>query len=262
MGIRAKLVQALEHRGKVVIGPKNPAQSHIILDGLDVDFFSAFFSLPRFRVSYNGSRANALEQMLLNSKAHRKIVNLHWGYEHSDTPAPFQRELAHRLIDAGADIIIGHHPHVPQGEEIYKGKHIYYSLGNFNFWQFDTKTTENNRWGYMVNYDLVSGDTKTIPYRINKNYQPYRISCEEEADLFSKLNHLSEAASNVNFRKWFKMEYASWYRYELGVWKKLCFGGGSPLLWLKWFAWLCMSMQFKYYAYVMQSKLQFIGQRQ
>jgi len=101
-------------------------------------------------------------------------------------------------VDAGADIIIGHHPHVPQGWERYQGKDIYYSLGNFNFWQFDTETTESNRRGYMVGYDLVSGEARPIPYRINENYQPYRVSCEEEADLLSKLNHLSEAARTVD----------------------------------------------------------------
>lgn len=76
-GNPAKLVQALERRGKVVVGPGNPSQSHMTRDGMDVDFFSAYFNLPRLRVSYNGARADALERMLLDSNAERKIVNLH-----------------------------------------------------------------------------------------------------------------------------------------------------------------------------------------
>lgn len=61
------------------------------------------------------------------------IVYPHWGIELSPLPDPADRHLAHRLIDAGADMIIGHHPHVVQPIEIYNGKKIYYSLGNFIF---------------------------------------------------------------------------------------------------------------------------------
>ena len=60
-------------------------------------------------------------------------VVLHWGVEYAATPLPEQRYAAHKLIDAGADVIIGHHPHVVQPIEIYNGKYIFYSLGNFIF---------------------------------------------------------------------------------------------------------------------------------
>lgn len=61
------------------------------------------------------------------------IVNLHWGTEGASTPEAWQVETAHSIIDAGADMIIGHHPHVLQGIELYKGHYIAYSLGNFSF---------------------------------------------------------------------------------------------------------------------------------
>jgi len=61
------------------------------------------------------------------------IVNLHWGREYAEKPMPDQVQQAHHLIDQGADAIIGHHPHVLQPKEMYKGKPIYYSLGNFIF---------------------------------------------------------------------------------------------------------------------------------
>jgi poly-gamma-glutamate synthesis protein (capsule biosynthesis protein) len=61
------------------------------------------------------------------------IVNYHWGIELADYPAEWQIELAHATIDNGADLVVGHHPHVLQGAEIYKGKPIVYSLGNFIF---------------------------------------------------------------------------------------------------------------------------------
>ncbi|HEY3253040.1 MAG TPA: CapA family protein [Polyangiaceae bacterium] len=58
---------------------------------------------------------------------------LHWGWENEPGPSARQRELAHALIDAGADAVIGSHPHVTQGAEMYRGKPIVYSLGNFVF---------------------------------------------------------------------------------------------------------------------------------
>jgi poly-gamma-glutamate synthesis protein (capsule biosynthesis protein) len=61
------------------------------------------------------------------------IVSFHWGVESDYTVNPAERNLAHKVIDAGADLILGHHPHVVQGLEIYKDKLIAYSLGNFVF---------------------------------------------------------------------------------------------------------------------------------
>lgn len=61
------------------------------------------------------------------------IVYLHWGKERVTKPSQAQRNLAYQLIDAGADAVIGSHPHVLQGFEIYNGKPIAYSLGNFIF---------------------------------------------------------------------------------------------------------------------------------
>lgn len=61
------------------------------------------------------------------------IVSFHWGQEKENVPNDVQVELAHTAIDNGADLVLGHHPHVLQGIEEYKGKNIVYSLGNFCF---------------------------------------------------------------------------------------------------------------------------------
>jgi poly-gamma-glutamate synthesis protein (capsule biosynthesis protein) len=61
------------------------------------------------------------------------VVNYHWGEELAEYPADLQIQLAHHTIDVGADLVVGHHPHVLQGAEIYKGRPIAYSLGNFIF---------------------------------------------------------------------------------------------------------------------------------
>lgn len=61
------------------------------------------------------------------------IVMPHWNYQWVDYPSPYDWENGHTIIDAGADIIIGAHPHILQGIEVYKGKYIFHSLGNFLF---------------------------------------------------------------------------------------------------------------------------------
>ncbi len=61
------------------------------------------------------------------------VVQIHWGQEYVDAPARWQIDTAHAFIDAGADAVIGHHAHVLQGIERYKGGVIAYSLGNFVF---------------------------------------------------------------------------------------------------------------------------------
>ncbi|MCD8222057.1 MAG: CapA family protein [Clostridiales bacterium] len=61
------------------------------------------------------------------------IAYLHWGIERDEIPQDYQRTMAKQLIDAGADLVIGAHPHVLQGIEYYQGKPIVYSLGNFVF---------------------------------------------------------------------------------------------------------------------------------
>lgn len=65
------------------------------------------------------------------------FVSAHWGIEYSYEPSEEQSEFAHRLCDSGADIIIGHHPHVLQPIESYKGSMIFYSTGNFLFYKMD-----------------------------------------------------------------------------------------------------------------------------
>ena len=72
-------------------------------------------------------------QALKDAGAQIIIVNFHWGIEKEYTPNATQKKLAHLAIDEGADLVIGHHPHVLEGIEKYNGKYIAYSLGNFCF---------------------------------------------------------------------------------------------------------------------------------
>lgn len=69
--------------------------------------------------------------------AERVIVSVHWGAEQIDLPKPDDVLLAHAIIDAGADLLIGHHAHCVQPWELYKGKYIFYGLGNCIFPDID-----------------------------------------------------------------------------------------------------------------------------
>lgn len=79
------------------------------------------------------------------------VVLMHWGNEYEHVASSYQKELAHLIIDAGADLIIGGHPHVIQNIEEYKNKLIFYSLGNFIFDQYFSKETQQ---GLMISLEL------------------------------------------------------------------------------------------------------------
>jgi len=78
----------------------------------------------------------------LKAKSDLVIVNIHWGIEYEHQFNKQQQSLAHEFINNGADAIIGHHPHVVQGMEVYKNKPIFYSLGNFIFDQYFSSDTQ------------------------------------------------------------------------------------------------------------------------
>jgi poly-gamma-glutamate synthesis protein (capsule biosynthesis protein) len=71
------------------------------------------------------------------------VVTFHWGAEGKNLPKDYQKEYAHLAIDLGADLVLGHHPHVLQGLEIYKNRLIAYSLGNFTFSSYSRRAAES-----------------------------------------------------------------------------------------------------------------------
>ncbi len=118
------------------------------------------------------------------------IVFLHWGEEYQLISSSSQRKLAHSLIDAGADLIIGSHPHVVQEIEKYKGKLIFYSLGNFIFDQYFSRETQR---GLAVSLELYPSKIiyKLYPYTLFHS-QP-KLMNEKEREWF--LNNLAEKSS-------------------------------------------------------------------
>ena len=110
------------------------------------------------------------------------IASIHWGEERVETPNNEQIKIAHSLVDNGADLVIGHHPHVLQGIEKYNGKYILYSLGNFCFGGHKNPADKDTmifkqdfqfKDGELTDYDSA----RVIPCSISSvsernNYQP------------------------------------------------------------------------------------------
>ena len=93
------------------------------------------------------------------------IVCLHWGGEHTLKPIPAQRADARRLIDAGADAIVGHHTHTMQTVETYRGRAIYYSIGNFIFDQHRPLNSRAALATLTITADTVTARTTHIDIR-------------------------------------------------------------------------------------------------
>lgn len=89
--------------------------------------------------------ANAIAAVRAGTDGHMPqavIVSLHWGYEYEVRPDPAQCDAAHALLKAGADLVLGHHPHVVQGTEVRAGGFVAYSLGNLVFDQQQAETRQ------------------------------------------------------------------------------------------------------------------------
>lgn len=128
-------------------------------------------------VNYNKFTENSAEHALddiknLKDEVNFLIVYTHWGQEYETVHNKSQEDLAHRFIDAGADAVIGTHPHVIQEKEIYENKPIYYCLGNF---VFDQYFSDNVRKGLMVELEIDGGgkikDTKETGIKLETNGQ-------------------------------------------------------------------------------------------
>ncbi|NCU41946.1 MAG: CapA family protein [Candidatus Moranbacteria bacterium] len=135
-------------------GPEGVRQTQNYLEQHSLEYFGSSNTLPekivlrktlqgiKFSfVSYNQFSSISGEHIALVIKKEKEmsdfvVVYTHWGQEYKTISDQKQKNLAHNFIDAGADAVIGSHPHVIQEKEVYKGKTIYYSLGNFIFDQY------------------------------------------------------------------------------------------------------------------------------
>jgi len=129
------------------------------------------------------------------------FVSFHWGIEYSSAPTRYQKKVAHLAIDSGASVIIGHHPHVFQGVEIYNKGIILYSLGNLIFDSKDKKTKEGLVFECLISSNSIH-EPSLLPIYI-ENLRPtlpedinYYKNIAQEISILSK-----EFNTDIIFKK-------------------------------------------------------------
>ena len=149
-------------------------------DGLKVGFVACTDIIPSgFAAQANGYGVNTFKNsrtsmniLKASMETDLVVVYIHWGKENQIGINDRQREMAHLLVEAGADIVIGSHPHVLQEVEQYQGATIFYSLGNFLFDQAQRPTRVSAMVQLTVNRETGKGRLKILPL-ILKNFHPY-----------------------------------------------------------------------------------------
>jgi len=143
------------------IGPESLATTTI--NGVRLAFLG-------FNATWNTFKLDEAVKLVRESKNYSDfaLVMIHWGEEYKLIHNPEQEKIAHALIDAGGDVIFGHHPHVVQDIEKYSGKYIFYSLGNLVFDQWFSRETQE---GLAVRTTIKDGEIshELLPYRTQKS---------------------------------------------------------------------------------------------
>ncbi len=129
----------------------------------------------------------------LRDQVDHVVLSFHWAIENSQETHPVALAFARRMIDAGADVILGHHPHVPRGVEVYRGRVILYSLGNFVFGHNHTYWMDN----YVARLTLgtesvVSVEILPVAGTGNHLSQPYLLDGGDAERVLEDIAALSE----------------------------------------------------------------------
>ena len=135
----------------------------------------------------------------VRTRADLVIVSFHWGAELMTAAKDYQRELGHRSIDWGADLVLGHHPHILQELELYRGRLIAYSLGNFVFGSESDKTNSS-----IILLCTFKGKTlvriEAVPLDVNNYrvaYQPKVLAGAKAEDVLGEINAASAKFKTV-----------------------------------------------------------------
>lgn len=136
------------------------------------------------------------------------IASFHWGIERTNVPNEIQVNLAHSAIDHGADLVLGHHPHVLQGIETYKGKNIVYSLGNFCFGG-NSGPNDMDAMIFQQTFTLEDGElvednvTNITPVKISgswaqgvNDYQPTPVEGDTGEGIISRIEEYSQSLAD------------------------------------------------------------------
>ncbi len=140
-----------------------------------------------------GTRDPAVVSRAVRQVARRAdftVVSFHWGMEYQDYPLQDQVALAHAAIDAGASLVMGHHPHVIQGIELYRRRPIVYSLGDFVFDHYSRKTGEAFLFKARIRGRRLLG-ARVTPVYLSWSGQPQPVGGSEGAQILGRLQEIS-----------------------------------------------------------------------
>ena len=143
----------------------------------------------------------------MRSQCDLLIASIHWGEEGNYSATSTQKSYGRAMIDAGADLVLGHHPHVIGGVEQYKGKYIVYSLGNFCFGGNGNPSDKDTmifrqRFDIAKDGSVMDGGIDIIPCSISSvrgsnNFQPTPLRDEAYTKLLKKIGKYSDVAEPV-----------------------------------------------------------------
>ena len=137
-------------------------------------------------------RLRARIERMKREEADIVVVSFHWGGELMDRPKGYQRYWAHKAVEYGADLVIGHHPHVVQGFEIYNNRLIAYSLGNYVFGSYSKNVDFGMLLKVRFGYNTLS--CHLIPIYVNNykvNFQPRSVYGRGRKRIIDYLNEIS-----------------------------------------------------------------------
>jgi poly-gamma-glutamate synthesis protein (capsule biosynthesis protein) len=131
----------------------------------------------------------------MKKKADLVVVSFHWGGELKSHPKPYQRRHAHLAIDSGADLVIGHHPHVLQGLEIYRDRLIAYSLGNYVFGSYSQNARDSIILRVLFSeYGLLQAEAIPISvFNPEVLFQPRILRGRDRDNVIRMLNQISSS---------------------------------------------------------------------
>lgn len=173
------------------------AHGDVALLGYSLTFPESFWATDSRPGTAFAHRKQIVEDIQrLSQQADYVVVSFHWGREKTETLRPYQPRLAHAAIDAGADIVLGHHPHILQAIEKYKQGLIIYSLGNYVFGSY-SQDARNSVVARITLHDGNYHSAELTPINVLNTqvvFQPRPLKDEAAADVIRHINQLS--ASN------------------------------------------------------------------
>jgi poly-gamma-glutamate synthesis protein (capsule biosynthesis protein) len=139
--------------------------------------------------------ATTIAEDIANAKkvAHVVVVIPNWGVEYTADPSVRQREFARTAVAAGADLIVGNHPHWVQAHETIDGTYVAYALGNFVFDQDWSLETQQGALLEVTFTGTTMSGTKYTPIHIHDNYQPRIAEGAEAAQILERIETASSA---------------------------------------------------------------------